>query len=105
MELLDQLRQLVARDDVLVTVHAQSELAADGILLTELLGTIDTATVIEAYPQHNRGPCFLARHETFRGVVHAVWGLRKGTDRPAVLITAYRPNPTKWNQDATRRLP
>ncbi len=31
--------------------------------------------------------------------VHAVWGVPKGTDYPAVLVTAYRPDPGKWTED------
>jgi hypothetical protein len=38
------------------------------------------------------------------GPVHALWGLEKGQDRPAVLITVYRPDPAQWHDDnRTRR--
>jgi len=35
--------------------------------------------------------------------VHAVWGIPKGFTAPAVLITAYRPDPARWNENFTER--
>ena len=37
--------------------------------------------------------------------IHAVWGIPKGETAPAVLITAYRPDPTRWTDDFLRRRP
>ena len=33
-----------------------------------------------------------------------VWGIPKDKKNPAVLITAYRPDPEKWSDDFKRRL-
>jgi hypothetical protein len=52
-------RQLIARQDVLVAAHGEEELANDGIALSELLDTIDGATVVEDYPGYAKGPCVL----------------------------------------------
>jgi hypothetical protein len=35
---------------------------------------------------------------------HAVWGVPRGYNRPVVLVTAYRPDPTLWDETFTRRL-
>jgi len=35
--------------------------------------------------------------------IHVVWGVPAGYESPAVLITAYRPNPDKWNEDFVMR--
>jgi len=35
--------------------------------------------------------------------VHAVWGIPKELPSPAVLVTAYRPDPKRWNDDFTER--
>jgi hypothetical protein len=35
--------------------------------------------------------------------VHAVWGIPKGATGPAVLVTAYRPDPSRWSEDFMRR--
>ena len=37
--------------------------------------------------------------------VHVVWGIPKGESRPAVLVTAYRPDPDLWDSDFKRRKP
>ena len=36
-------------------------------------------------------------------LIHVVWGIPKGYDSPAVLITAYRPDPDLWEEGYTRR--
>jgi hypothetical protein len=35
--------------------------------------------------------------------IHAVWGLQKDTQGPAVLVTAYRPDPLLWSDDFRSR--
>lgn len=30
--------------------------------------------------------------------IHVVWGIPAGQDSPAVLVTAYRPDPGKWDE-------
>ena len=35
--------------------------------------------------------------------IHVIWGLSKNTNFPAVLVTAYRPDPQYWSNDFTRR--
>ena len=35
--------------------------------------------------------------------IHVVWGIPKGKTEPAVLITAYRPDPDLWENDFLRR--
>jgi hypothetical protein len=35
--------------------------------------------------------------------VHVVWGIPKEQEKPAVLITAYRPDPKKWSENFLRR--
>ena len=35
--------------------------------------------------------------------IHAVWGIPKGHATPAVLVTAYRPDPSRWEDGFTRR--
>jgi hypothetical protein len=35
--------------------------------------------------------------------IHAVWGIPRGSTSPAVLVTAYRPDPERWVDGFKRR--
>lgn len=97
--------RLVVAREVRVSDHGYDELARDGILIGEILAGVHRATVLEDYPDYPKGPCVLVFQEDRSGEpIHVVWGIPKGHDTPAVLITAYRPDPTRWSDDfKTRR--
>ncbi len=60
--------------------------------------------VVEEYPDFPKGPCILLlQKDHLDKPVHVVWGIPKGYDGPAVLITAYRPNPELWDETFLRR--
>jgi hypothetical protein len=71
-------------------------LAADDILLDDILAGIDAAVVVEDYRDAQRGPSILLLQQDATGrPVHVVWGL-SATEAPlAVLVTAYRPDHSK----------
>ena len=72
----------------------------------DLLANIEDAVAVEDYPDYFAGPSVLVLHfDPSQRPVHAVWGLAKGTSTPAVLITAYRPDPTLWTPDFRSRKP
>ena len=95
---------LVGHDDWRASDHALQRLAESGIIASDLADGITNAVVVEDYPGYHAGPCTLVLQMERDGFVHALWGLQTGTDRPAVLITAYRPDPARWHADnRTRR--
>jgi hypothetical protein len=98
---LKQIQDLVRQNEVRVSDHGYEELAADGIAVRNLVESLPNAVLVEDYP---KGPCVLVLL-TDRGgkPVHAVWGIPKGATRPAVLVTAYRPDPDRWTADFKRR--
>ena len=89
-----------------MSAHGFEELSEDDISFSDLLMTLASARVIEEYPDYHKGPCILALQTTGQGeVVHAVWGLAKNTPDVATLVTAYRPDPEKWDANFEVRRP
>jgi hypothetical protein len=53
---------------------------------------------VEEYPNYPKGSCvFLLQKNRLGNPIHAVWGIPKGSEKPAVLVTAYRPDKNQWD--------
>lgn len=103
-DILDAIRHLVAAGDVRVSEHGYDELAADGLTAREIIEGVADALLIEDYPEYRKGPCVLVLQGRRSGhPVHAVWGIPAGHESPAVLVTAYRPDPERWDARFRRR--
>ena len=101
---LQQIRGLIDRGEVRISDHGYDELAEDGLLATQVVEGIALAKIVEDYPDFPKGPCVLVLQQDENGdPVHSLWGIPKGAVSPAVLITAYRPDPEKWTDDFLRR--
>lgn len=100
----ERIRALVLEGSVRISDHGYDELAADGLTARELVEGVETAEVIEEYPNYPKGPCVLLLQRTKDGrVVHSVWGIPASHTNPAVLVTAYLPSPEKWEPGFKRR--
>ena len=100
----DRIRLLISEGSVRISEHGYDELAADGLIARELVEGVEAAEVIEDYPDYPKGPCVLLLQRTHDGrSVHTVWGVPAGRTNPAVLITAYLPDPEKWEPGFKRR--
>lgn len=89
-----------------VSDHGYDELAKDGILVTDMLDSVGSAIVIEDYPDAMRGPTVLVLQlDAAKAPVHVVWAIAKDRSEPAVLVTAYRPDPSRWSSDFLQRKP
>ena len=101
---LELIKALIARGEVKVSDHGYDELAEDDILVRDLVRGATDAEMLEDYPGFPKGPCVLVlQHDSDGSPIHAVWGIPKGETRPAVLVTAYRPNSARWTDDFRRR--
>lgn len=100
----DRIRALISQGRVRISEHGYDELAADGLLARELVEGVKSAVVVEDYPDYPKGPCVLLLQRTEdERPVHAVWGIPAGHGSPAVLITAYLPDPERWEPGLKRR--
>ena len=95
---------LIQLGEVRISDHGYDELAADGIFARDVLAMVAEGIVVEDYPDYAKGPCGLVPRKDRRGEpMHVVWGIPKGASSPAVLITAYRPDPDRWHPGFPRR--
>ena len=100
----DRIRGLISEGRVRISVHGYDQITADRLLVRELVEGVGTAEVVEDYPNYPQGPCVLLLQRTKDGrSVHTVWRLPAGHASPAVLITAYLPDPEKWVVGFKRR--
>ena len=98
-ETLEQVRALVARGDVRVSLHGYEELTTDNIAVRDIINGLATAVLVEDYPDYAKGPCVLVlQRDHANQPLHVVWGIPKGQESPAVVVTAYRPDPAKWDE-------
>lgn len=92
-----RINELIEKKEVKISSHGYDELAEDGILIKDVLVHVKDSVVLEDYPDYPKGPCVLLLQFDQKGnPIHTVRGIPDKTDSPAVLVTAYRPNPKYW---------
>ena len=103
-DFIERVRDLLRAGDVRISEHGYDELAEDGLTAREVLADVKEAVVVEEYLNYAKGPCILLLQKDRAGKpIHVVWGIPKGHDKPVVLVTAYRPDPGRWDKTFTRR--
>jgi hypothetical protein len=104
-EILRGVQALVQSSDYIVSRHGFRELAADDIVAADAITGIETAFVVEEYPDSRKEPSVLVLQQDRAGLpIHVMWGVPENTGRPAILVTAYRPAPERWSSDFKRRI-
>ncbi len=104
-ETLRRVQALVLSGDYLVSDHGFNELEDDDILSSEVIRGVAAAILVEDYRDRARGRSVLTlQHDGAGRPIHIVWAVPAGERRPAILVTAYRPNPDLWDSDFKRRI-
>jgi hypothetical protein len=86
--------------DYLISDHGFEELQNDGILAIDVIDGIAAAVSVEEYSDRVRGPSMLTlQRDRDNHPLHIVWAIPRNARRPAVLVTAYRPEPMLWDED------
>lgn len=105
-ETLKDIINLVNEGNVRISAHGYDELAADNIGVRDVVAGVKVAEVVEDYPDYHKGPAVLVlQYDEKDKPIHVLWGVPKGKKTPAVLVTAYRPDPARWSSDFMRREP
>lgn len=103
-ETFEKICLLIQEGSVCISEHGYDELAAEGLSAREAVAGINDGVVVEDYPDYPKGPCVLLLQKDRDGQpIHVVWGIPRGHTSPAVLVTAYRPDPNVWTDDFMRR--
>lgn len=87
-----------------VSEHASAEALDDDLDIVSVVMGVPDGEVLEDYPTDPRGSSCLVllRLEPNHKPVHVVLGYDDDLDR-AIVITVYRPHPTKWSDDFRHR--
>jgi len=103
-EIWTKIRELIEKGEVRISEHGYDELAEDDITVREIVSEIFGAEVLEGYPDYSKGPCILMlQRDRESHPIHIVWGIERNSAGPAVLVTAYRPDPELWEDGFRRR--
>ena len=100
---LKELKSAIQSDNFRVTFHALQEKDFDNLSIDEIKRSINNAEIIEDYLHSKPLPCcLLLSLNNMKEPIHTVWAYEQ-TTKIAVLITVYRPDPTKWVEYKKRK--
>ena len=95
---------LVQRGEIRISEHGYDEIAEEGLFIRDIVSDVSNGRLVEDYPNFPKGPCVLVLQRDRDGnSIHVVWGIPRRQASPAVIVTAYRPDPKRWTSDFMRR--
>ncbi len=99
------IRECVRNRRVLWTYHVNMRLEGRFISREEVLGSVESYEIIEAYPEDRYLPSYLVLGRLADEAFHVLFAADLDGDNVRV-VTAYRPSAGEWEDDLkTRRAP
>jgi len=99
---ISQIKELIHEGKVLWTEHVALRLRERGIKREDLIKCIENGEIIEQYPDDTPFPsCLIFGHCVSGKPIHIVVGYNE--DVLCAMITAYRPDLFKWENDFKTR--
>jgi hypothetical protein len=91
-ELLLKIQRLVETKDVRVSEHGYDAMIDDTLTVREIITGMPSGVLLEEYPNYGKGPALLLlQQDKFDHPIHVVWGIPKGSNRPAVICNGLPP--------------
>ena len=101
MLIIDDLRVLCKDETIRITQHLQLRTRDHKIKYDDVINVIVAGEIIEQYPEDYPYPsCLVLGYTQDRNHLHVVCGVGNGI---LWLITAYFPDPNKWEKDHKTR--
>ena len=99
---IEHIRKLCLEGSYISKVHFDVQIASRGITLRDVAECISNGIIIESYPEDPRGPsCLIKGTSCTNSALHVVVGV---STENIIYITAYYPDPAKWDSTFSVRL-
>lgn len=97
---IEEFRNLSKPENIIITIHSRKRLMERGIKFADILNVIEKGEIIEDYEEDYPFPSCLILGESKDKKIHIVVSINEGM---IYLITAYIPDPLKWENDFKTR--
>ena len=100
---VDDIIKSIKTKRIRITEHADEEAQNDELSFEEVFTSVLEGEIIEQYPDEKPYPsCLIYGKNLKNEPIHSVWAYNTET-KASVLITVYRPDPSRWKNWKIRR--
>lgn len=93
-QILGKIQEQARTKNFRLSIHGQQEMVDENIVLADVTEAVNTAQILENYPEHKRGACCLLYGITSAGrPLHVVCTTSL---QILVIIAVYEPKPPRW---------